>query len=135
MLNGHNGIKLFGQPSKYIYDNVVDMDFSSMYPFIIISFNIAPNCMVGKLLINAEYNEVLKESLDGNIDDMGKDFIDNLLTENPSVMGSKWFSLPKIDTLIEELEKEFGLNHNREYMQLSIPEGFLDTGYVIKLDV
>ena len=33
----------------YVFDNVVDMDFSSMYPHIIITFNVAPNTMIGKL--------------------------------------------------------------------------------------
>ena len=33
---------------------MVDFDFSSMYPNVIITFNIAPNCMIGKLIIERD---------------------------------------------------------------------------------
>lgn len=36
-------------PIKGIHENVIDLDFSSMYPSIIRSFNIGPNTYVGKI--------------------------------------------------------------------------------------
>jgi DNA polymerase elongation subunit (family B) len=60
MLNSNTGIKVLGMESMFIFDNVVDMDFSSMYPHIIIAFNVAPNCMIGKLIVIKRLKMLLK---------------------------------------------------------------------------
>lgn len=120
-LNSNNGIKLFGNPSKYIFDNVVDMDFSSMYPHIIIAFNIAPNCMIGKLLINKDINDILKElnEFDDIKYDAGQDFIDNYLINNIPMMGSKWFNLPDVQKLEKMICKKFKINKKQK---INFPE-------------
>jgi DNA polymerase elongation subunit (family B) len=111
-LNDFTGIKLFGSKSMYIFDNVVDMDFSAMYPHIIIAFNIAPNCMIGKLIIGGEIQDAYKAaaSKDGKVEDAGKDFMDNLLVGNVANMGSKWFGLPNVVELNAMLRKKFNMN-------------------------
>ena len=114
-LNDHTGIKMFGSRSKYIFDNVVDMDFSSMYPHIIITFNIAPNCMVGKLLIDNDMGKIIKDLNEGDIKyDAGQDFIDNYLTNNIPLMGSKWFNLTKTQKLDELIRKKFKINKKKK---------------------
>lgn len=113
-LNGFTGIDLFGTQSMYIFDNVVDMDFSSMYPHIIIAFNIAPNCMVGKLIIGGDIQKAYNNaSLDGKIEDAGKDFVDNLLVNNVASMGSKWFGLPGMEELNTKLREKFNMTDLR----------------------
>lgn len=112
-LNWHTGMKIFGKRSMYIYDNVIDMDFSSMYPFIIIAFNIAVNSMIGKLIIDGTISDVMTAADDESedkIDDKGKEFMDNYLTENYGNMGSKWFSLPGIYDLDKMVRERFGLD-------------------------
>jgi DNA polymerase elongation subunit (family B) len=113
-LNDFTGIDLFGTPSMYIFDNVVDMDFSAMYPHIIIAFNIAPNCMVGKLIIGGSIQEAYKNaSQDGKVEDAGKDFVDNLLVGNVANMGTKWFGLPGIIELNAKLRAKFGMSEKK----------------------
>jgi DNA polymerase elongation subunit (family B) len=113
-LNGYEGIELFGAKSMYVFDNVVDMDFSSMYPHIIIAFNIAPNTMVGKLIIGGSIQEAYKNaSEDGKVEDAGKDFMDNYLVGNVANMGSKWFGLPNVVELNSMLRKKFNMNNRK----------------------
>lgn len=125
-LNGHNGIKLFGKSSKYAYRNVVDFDFSSMYPFIMITFNIERNTMIGKLIITVdgyekdpyEFPHIPKKTKKSQIDedgefisdtkyDSGQDFMDNYLTGDMISLGTKWLNLPTFD----ELNKNFIERH------------------------
>lgn len=116
-LNDYTGIELFG-PSMYIFDNVVDMDFSSMYPNTIISFNVAPNTMIGKLIIGEEdIQNVYKTAADknGKKEDLGKDFVDNLLTGNVLNMGTKWFNLPSTLELSKLVEEEFNVKRRKVY--------------------
>lgn len=136
LLNCHTGIKVLGQQSMYIFDNVVDMDFSSMYPHIIIAFNIAPNCMIGKLIINKKLEEVINDTMtdlttyvevetdEGESEiknedekyDAGKDFVDNMLIGNVANMGVKWFNLPDIHELDSMIRKEFGIDRTKKFM-------------------
>lgn len=96
-----------------------------MYPNIIITFNMAPNTLIGKLFVNDNPNDLIKkinslkvsdiENADDDedeeevgviIDDMGKEFIDNLLTGDIASTGAKWFNLPKIEDILERVKKE-----------------------------
>lgn len=114
MLNDFEGIEVFGDKSMFIFDNVVDMDFTAMYPHIIIAFNIAPNCMVGKLIIGGDIQEAYKNaSLDGKVEDAGKDFIDNYLTNNVANMGTKWFGLPNVVELNDKIRAHFNLKEKK----------------------
>lgn len=117
MLNDFEGIVVAGKKSMYIYNNVVDMDFSSMYPYIIIVFNIAPNTMVGKLTIGGSIEEAYNNAIDektGKKEDAGKDFIDNMLTGNVLNMGTKWFNLPKTEAIAKELMDHLNVTSFRE---------------------
>ena len=109
-----------------MFQFVVDFDFSSMYPNIIIAFNMAPNTLIGKLFVNENPNDLIKkinslkvsdidesevdddeeEEVGVILDDMGKEFIDNLLTGDVSSTGTKWFNLPKIEDILERVKKE-----------------------------
>lgn len=98
----------------YIFDNVVDMDFSSMYPHIIITFNVAPNTMIGKLIIGGDIQEAYKNaSEDGKVED-AKDFVDNMLVGNVANMGTKWFNLPNIMELKEMIRKRFNISDKKK---------------------
>lgn len=138
MLNKNAGKRILGKISKFIFDNVIDMDFSSMYPHIMIAFNIERHTMIGKLLLlnpdgsqritqlanmfmnrptlmedyldDEEEAEILD---DGDIEypdkyDAGKDFVDNLLTEDTLSLGHKWFDLPTVDKVVEGFGKIYG---------------------------
>ena len=85
----------------------------------------APNTLIGKLFVNDNPNDLIKkinslkvsdiENADDDedeeevgviIDDMGKEFIDNLLTGDIASTGAKWFNLPKIEDILERVKKE-----------------------------
>lgn len=134
--NFYAGTILLGKSSMYVFRYVVDFDYSSLYPSIIITFNIAPNCLIGKLLINESVGDLVKninkaiarqeaakaerkkngdteeeeddddEALE--IEDKGKDFMDDLLCSNPAIVGKKWFNLPGTEDILNQL-KEDGL--------------------------
>lgn len=112
MLNGCNGIKVMGVPSMFIYDNSVDFDFKSMYPFVIIAFNNSPASMIGKLIIDKDNSIIYTEEFieEHQLEDLGKDFIDNYLIGNVANMGSKWFGLPTFLEINKRIQEHFGIN-------------------------
>lgn len=133
-LNSRNGMEILGRRSNRIFTNIVDFDYSALYPSIIISHNIAPNTIVGKLLINetvddlmntinketerilTQANEMSDED-DDIIDDEGfttegvdpedngRKFTEDYLTGNTAIIGSKWFGLPTIEELVSEFNE------------------------------
>lgn len=111
LLNEHTGVSVLGMRSKFIYDFVIDMDFSSMYPNIIITFNIAACTLIGKLIVGVKAKEYyMKHDIEVDNYDAGKDFMENYLSNNPLMLGKKWFNLPDIDELddllMDELNEE-----------------------------
>lgn len=111
-LFGYEGFKIFGVPSKHALKNVVDFDFSSMYPWIIITFNISRGTMIGKLLIDTvDTGDSLRyaEDLESNTD-KGRLFMEDYLTNHVSMLCSKWFGLPSTEELIIELGDKFNIN-------------------------
>ena len=129
LLNSNTGLVLFGKRSMYVYNNVIDMDFSSMYPHIIIAFNIERNTMIGKLIIEGFNNDryehyFIKDKSSKSDDDddddttydAGKDFMDNYLTGDILSMGTKWFNLPDFKTLDTEFRNTFNIKPKKRIM-------------------
>lgn len=96
-LNGHHGITLFGKPSKYLFGDSIDFDFSAMYPNSICSFNIFAATMIGKLFIDDG------DKLKRYDDDAGKEFVEDLIAKNVIFLGEKWFNLPPYEMLADEV--------------------------------
>lgn len=111
--------------------------FSSMYPHIIIAFNIERCTMIGKLIIpgvtedNYGHMFVDDKIIDmvGHDDDdddddeintlnmnydSGKDFIDNYLTGDILSIGTKWFNLPDTNKLHDDFRKHFKLKRRKK---------------------
>lgn len=127
ILNDFTGIDIYDKPSMYVYDNVIDEDFSSMYPNIIITFNIAPSTMIGKLIIDREYIDIINTVKDEKVEDPGKEFVDNLLIGNHALMGTKWFNLPGIVELCELATARFGIKNK---IQINIDKDECDRIFV-----
>ena len=104
-LNDYMGIEIMGVRSKYAFNNVVDMDFSSMYPNIIIPYNNGPHAMIGKVI--SRY--IPPEKVDEEKYDAGQDLVDNMLIDNPLNFGTKWLDLPDGITLDEMIREEFNI--------------------------
>ena len=122
----------------YLFDNVIDMDFGSMYPNIIIAFNIERCTMIFKLVlenvmeddpydhkfigeqnVNSAAEDFYEDDEDDGEEkevdlayDAGKDFVDNLLTGDYQSLGTIWFNLPTFDELNKEFKNKFEVDYD-----------------------
>lgn len=121
-LNGYEGIYIYGSKSKYVYKNVVDFDFASMYPNEIATFNISRTSMIGKLIVDAGIEDVYKvyQNIE-NATDKGHSFMEEYLTKHFVTLGKRWFNLPGTEELITEFVKEFVID------QTDVFEGIKNT--------
>lgn len=145
LLNSNTGIIMFGNPSMYVFDNVIDMDFAAMYPHIIISFNIERHTMICKLIIpgitedsydhvfiddnivDVDTDEDSDEEKEANIGyDSGKDFMDNYLTKDILSMGTKWFNLPDINEVHNQFKKKFHIKPRKRFNLRKVLSYFAD---------
>jgi len=118
-----NGIMMNGKPSKFLFENVFDEDFSSLYPSIIRAYNLDKNTQIGKfflidedikskLITNYGYDELFAQSTntqaeegsDGSTDDLGPTLVDSLISFDFARIGEKYFSLPSTEDLVRKIE-------------------------------
>ena len=111
-LNDYKGIDIMGMPSMYAFNNVVDMDFSSMYPHIIIPFNVGPHTMIGKVISPF----IPEDKRDEPKYDAGQDLIDNLIIDNPLNFGTKWLGLPNGIEIDKMIKNKFNINKNTVHL-------------------
>lgn len=92
------GIQVFKR-ATLIYDHVIDLDFSSLYPNIMITFNIGKNTIEFRILkITRENSEIPIGS--------GEHFIKLLTSRRVSIfeLGNVYFNLPNIEEMIDILD-------------------------------
>ena len=76
-----------------------------MYPSIIISHNIGQNPLVGKVILNTDkWRHINQDPLNAYFDP-AKDLFDDFMTRNYSKTGKKWFNLPTLSEILEELDE------------------------------
>jgi len=129
-----NGVMMNGKPSKFLYANVFDMDFSSLYPSIIRAFNLDKNTQIGKFFLidshikskliseygytdlfvvsknveadmGGEENEDGEVTYDGTSDDIGTTLVDSIMSFDFVRIGEKYFDLPSTEDLVKELDE------------------------------
>ena len=83
-------MEIMGKKSKYLYESVIDFDLSSLYPSIILAFNISPETCYGKL------------DMQGN----EEAFLNDYSTHDYINFGKKWFNLPGLDEMLDIIDKE-----------------------------
>jgi hypothetical protein len=71
------------------------MDLSSLYPSIILAYNIDSSTQLGKLLLYNDEGE-----------DIGYKFMDSLSSKDYVNIGIEWFNLPTVKELIDSINKE-----------------------------
>jgi len=106
-----------------------------MYPSIIICFNIEPNSMIGKLII--ESNKEIPNYVDdidekGKKEDIGKIFIDNMLTGDLNSLGHTFFNLPKLEEIDSIIKERLNIKTKK---QLIIDINNVNNYYVNKIVV
>lgn len=83
--------------SKFLFEEVCDLDLSSLYPSIIIALNLAPETFIKKLNID-EFNELTMEY--ENVQDK---FIDEYIAKDYIQLGNKYLGLPTFDDFVIDL--------------------------------
>lgn len=82
------GFKITYNPSSKIFELAIDFDLSSLYPSIIIAYNISPETC---------YYKITMKDLDGN--DVTDIFMDDLISNDYINFGNKWYGLPNISEM------------------------------------
>ena len=73
-----------------------------MYPNAIVAFNIFATTMIGKVIITSG-------TIQNNYDeDLGKEYVEDLIQDDPGFIGHKWHNLSDIETLYIKLKAKFG---------------------------
>ena len=107
-----NGMEVNGVKNRYVRKYVIDFDFSSLYPSIKIAHNVGPHTLVGKISLDEKvydrYTAFEMNNDKGNMYDSGKDFVENMLCQNPVMTGVRWMNLPNMMEILEMVGKEFG---------------------------
>ena len=106
-----------GVPNKYVRKYVIDFDYSSLYPSIKIAHNIAPHTLVGKIILDEKvydrYTNFEMNNEKGNMYDSGKDFMENILCQNPVMTGVRWFNLPNMMEILEKVAIKFDKDNSK----------------------
>lgn len=94
-----------------ILHNLVDYDYKSLYPSIMIEFNIAPNTQIGKILIDYQiWKDENKYRLHGF--DRGGKFLDDFQTQNWIHICNRWFGLASYKDLYIDVISYFQNNYS-----------------------
>lgn len=88
LLNKALGIMINGMRSKYVFENVIDFDLTSLYPSIILAFNVDATTQIGRI-----------ESEDFD----SPRFMDDVVSRDYINIGKTYFDLPNITDMLEIL--------------------------------
>lgn len=105
--NCHEGMMIYGERSKFVFNNVIDFDFSSLYPSIIISHNIGQNPLIGKIIMEDDFRE-LNGDPDDERYDPAKELFEDFESQNYSKLGERWLNLPSTEKLLKIMEERNG---------------------------
>jgi len=94
--------------SRFIFKNGMGMDYSSLYPSLILTFNLSADTLAGKLFIE---NEDVRERLEFLYDydtvdlhDLGNIYMENLTTRDWIGIGARFYGLPTVDEMLDDIQ-------------------------------
>ena len=120
-LNLKTGMKLYGKKTNNLFEYAIDMDMSAFYPSTIRALNIDPSTLIFKCIVPADQFDInggdkpvhtisniplLPDKESDFKDDVAKECFDNFQTKNYLSMGKKWFNLPSMKDMYEQLKEE-----------------------------
>lgn len=100
-----NKIKINGY-SLMMYNNLQDFDYSSLYPSTIRQFNIAPNTMIGMILIGRAIHNKENKCNDPRYNRNGA-FIEDLTSHVWLEFCARWFNFPRYEQLYNDVIEFF----------------------------
>lgn len=90
-----SGMFVGGQRSDRVFERVCDLDLSSLYPSIILAYNIDFATMFGRIDI-WEHDEA------GEDVNRSEEFMHNWVSDDSVAIGAKWLNLPSAEDLVRE---------------------------------
>lgn len=122
MLVAEVGKQLFSNSlSKNIFDIITDYDYTSLYPTIIMMFNIFVTTMLGKIIIRGEVteHEIISQSVvDNNRYDRGGQYMEDLETQEALFFCRKWLGLPSPEVAIKMVADQLGIDACRTRVKI-----------------
>lgn len=91
--------------SRWIFRNIIDFDLTSLYPSIIRAFNISKMSQIGKILIPEKVSD-LENPYGEERYNRGGDFVDDYECGDMLFLGRKWFNLPSVKEMLDELGED-----------------------------
>lgn len=117
-LNSANGTELIpGIQSKHVFDDVMDEDYASEYPWAKFTRSLSKSTQIARLIIPhkvSQYQNLLplgqkKRRADTLLYVPGAEFTADYISQDWLSFGSCWFNLPFVDEMNELVDKELGL--------------------------
>ena len=114
----HNSVMAFimvnGVPTL-LASNLIDFDFSALYPSICLEFNLAPNTQIGRLVIpeqihDQEHSTMYTSDEDSANYSRGGEFLDNMMSGNILEFCRRWLGLGDIYDVINDIGEYFNFN-------------------------
>lgn len=109
-LNNKVGIELTpGVKSMYLFNNVIDFDFSALYPSVFDTFNIDPMMLIGRYYIiddrikNRITNLFNGKKIATNTDNLSEELVDVIMSQDWNTLGAYYMELPTVEEMITEL--------------------------------
>ncbi len=99
-----------GDQTYNIVDNSDDFDFKSLYPSIDRENNLAPDTIIGKILIDEPVHNLENPYHDEDYD-RGGQFIEDLVTGNNLEFGKRWLGLADVNEMLKDIDEYFEV-HN-----------------------
>lgn len=126
--NDYSKLKIDGR-AIWICDNLQDYDYKSLYPSIMLEFNIAPNTQVGRIIIPQKvYEHENVYHIDEEKYSRGGEFIENMVTDNVIEYCKRWFHLAGFQEFLEDIDEYYG-NHYGKFSNL-MGAGFVESPIV-----
>lgn len=94
------GTNLLTKRSNLVFDSIVDFDLSSMYPSIMLCYNIEQSVQIGKITFNKQL--LPKKFANKDEEEFCEDYVERDLVN----FASKWFGFPDYNEVINLLSEE-----------------------------
>jgi len=91
LLNKALGIMINGMRSKFVFENVIDFDLTSLYPSIILAFNVDATTQIGR--IESDFFDSPR-------------LMDDIVTKDYINIGKTYFDLPNVTDMLNVLESK-----------------------------
>jgi len=112
--NTATGVELIpGVPSKHVFDDEMDMDFASEYPWAKFTRSLSKSTQIGRLIIPEKISDrqnVLPMGQEKRIEEInsylpGAEFTADYLSHDIISFGNVWFNLPTVTEMNKKLQE------------------------------